>query len=172
MPEPLRPFRTERYQIGPSRDGQPVTLDPMTETSADALGPRLAAFGPWAHYAFGADRMTAGLKRRDGAALYQIACGADLAGAVVVVSPWLAGPYLQLLGVLPEHQGRGIGTRVLAWLEAEARGRFRNLWLCVSGFNAGAQRFYRAHGFELVAALDGLVRDGDDELLMRKRLSG
>jgi ribosomal protein S18 acetylase RimI-like enzyme len=172
MPEPPRPFRTERYQIGPSRDGQPVMLDPMTEAGADALGPQLAAFGPWAHYAFGADRMTAGLKRRDGAAVYQIACGPDLAGAAVILSPWLAGPYLQLLAVLPEHQGRGIGARVVAWLEAEARGHFRNLWLCVSGFNAGAQRFYRDHGFEVVATLDGLVRDGDDELLMRKRLSG
>jgi ribosomal protein S18 acetylase RimI-like enzyme len=41
----------------------------------------------------------------------------------------------------------------------------------VSAFNPVAQRLYKAHGFELVAALDGLVRDGDDELLMRKRLS-
>ena len=62
--------------------------------------------------------------------------------------------------------------RTLAgWFEAEARGHFRNLWLCVSGFNTDAQRLYRAHGFERVATLDGLVREGDDELLMRKRLA-
>jgi hypothetical protein len=41
----------------------------------------------------------------------------------------------------------------------------------VSAFNPGAQRLYRAHGFEQVAALGDLVRDGDDELLMRKRLT-
>ena len=102
---------------------------------------------------------------------YQIECGADLAGAVVIFNPWLAGPYLQLSAVLPAHQKRGIGAQVLTWLEAEARGHFRNLWLCVSGFNTDAQRLYRQHGFEHVATLDGLVRDGDDELLMRKRLS-
>jgi ribosomal protein S18 acetylase RimI-like enzyme len=40
----------------------------------------------------------------------------------------------------------------------------------VSGFNVEAQSFYRAHGYERVATLDGLMRDGDDELLMRKRI--
>ena len=38
-------------------------------------------------------------------------------------------------------------------------------------FNVDAHRFYRAHGFERVATLEGLLRDGDDELLMRKRLT-
>ena len=76
-----------------------------------------------------------------------------------------------MFAVLPAHQKRGIGARVLAWYESEARGHFRNLWLCVSGFNPDAQRLYRQHGFEHVATLDGLVRDGDDELLMRKRLA-
>ena len=53
----------------------------------------------------------------------------------------------------------------------EARDHYRNLWLCVSAFNVAAQRFYARHGFERVATLAGLLRDGDDELLMRKRLA-
>ena len=172
MPDPLRPFRPERYQLGPSADGQPLTLAPMTPAGADVLGPQVAAIGPWAHYGFDAARITAAFKGSgDGGNRYQIECGADLAGAVIIFNPWLAGPYLQLFAVLPAHQKRGIGARVLTWLEAEARGHFRNLWLCVSGFNTDAQRLYRQHGFEHVATLDGLVRDGDDELLMRKRLT-
>jgi diamine N-acetyltransferase len=82
----------------------------------------------------------------------------------------LAGPYLQMLAIQPSHQKHGIGARILAWLEAEARPEFRNVWLCVSGFNVDAQRFYAAHGYTEVATLDGLMREGDDELLMRKRL--
>ena len=172
MPEPLRPFRSDRYAIGASRDGQPLTLRAMTPAAADLLGPQIAAFGPWAHYDFGPDRMTASIKGSDdGVVRYQIECGADLAGVVIIVCPWLAGPYLQMLAVLPAHQNRGIGAAFLGWFEAEARGHFRNLWLCVSGFNTEAQRLYRAHGFERVATLDGLVREGDDELLMRKRLA-
>ena len=37
--------------------------------------------------------------------------------------------------------------------------------------NVAAHRFYRRHGFESVATLASLLRDGDDELLMRKRLA-
>ena len=171
MPEPPRPFRSDRYEFGPGLDGQALALVPMTPAAADALGPKVAAIGPWAHYGFGAARMTAAFKSSDdGAVRYQIECGGEPAGAVVILSPWLAGPYLQMLAVLPTHQNRGIGAKFLAWYEAEARGHFRNLWLCVSGFNSEAQRLYRARGFERVATLEGLVRDGDDEHLMRKRL--
>jgi GNAT superfamily N-acetyltransferase len=171
MPEPRRPFRLERYQIGTSRDGHPLTLAPMTHGAADMLGPQVAAIGPWAHYGFGATRITASFKGSgDGGVRYQIECGPNLAGAVVIFNPWLAGPYLQMLAVVPAQQKRGIGERVLAWYESEARDHFRNLWLCVSGFNTEAQRFYRLHGFEHVTTLEGLLRDEDDEVLMRKRL--
>jgi diamine N-acetyltransferase len=60
---------------------------------------------------------------------------------------------------------------MLGWFEARARaGGQRNVWLCVSGFNDAAQAFYRAHGWETAAALPGLIQDGVDEVLMRKRL--
>jgi len=171
MPDPLRPFRSDRYAIGTSRDGRALALGAMTPAAADLLGPQVAAVGPWAHYGFGTGKITTGFKGSDdGVIRYQIECGGDLAGAVIILCPWLAGPYLQMLAVLPAHQNRGIGARFLAWYEAEARGQFRNLWLCVSAFNTEAQRLYRAHGFERVATLEGLVRDGDDEHLMRKRL--
>jgi GNAT superfamily N-acetyltransferase len=172
MPEPLRPFRSDRYEIGTSRDGHALALVPMTPSAADVLGPQIAAIGPWAHYGFDPSRITAVIgSSDDGAVRYHIECGGGLAGAVVIVSPWLAGPYLQMLGILPAYQSRGIGAKFLAWYEAEARGHYRNLWLCVTGFNTEAQRLYRVHGFERVATLDGLVRGGDDELLMRKRLA-
>ena len=170
-PQP-RPFRDERYALGRSGDGRALELLPMTATVAAELGPKTAAIGPWAHYASQPASITAALaSRSDGAVRYQVRCGGELAGAVVVCCPWLAGPYLQLLAVLPSHQNCGIGAAILAWLEAEAREHFRNLWLCVSAFNVAAQRFYRRHGFEDVATLASLLRDGDDELLMRKRLA-
>ena len=172
MPEGLRPFRSDRYAIGTSRDGRALTLRPMTVPAAEALGPQIAAIGPWAHYAFGPGRITAAFKSSDdGAVRYQIECGGDLAGAAIIQCPWLAGPYLQMLAVVPAHQNRGIGAIFLAWYEEETRGHFRNLWLCVSAFNTEAQRLYRAHGYERIATLESLIRDGDDEHLMRKRLA-
>ena len=172
MPAQRRPFRSNAFAIGAARDGQPLELRAMTAAAADELGPQTAAIGPWARYASEAASISAALQNTtEGSVAYQVRSGTALAGAVVVCCPWLAGPYLQLLAILPAHQNRGIGTSVLTWFEAEARDHYRNLWLCVSAFNVAAQRFYARHGFERVATLAGLLRDGDDELLMRKRLA-
>jgi len=171
MSEPAPPFRAERYSLRSLGDGRALALAPFSAAAADRLGPATAAIGPWAHYGFDGDKLAAGFKRsEEGIHRFQVECGGEVAGAIIVVSPWLAGPYLQMLAIQPAYQKHGIGARILAWYEAEARSAFRNLWLCVSGFNVDAQRFYAAHGYTQVATLDGLMRDGDVELLLRKRL--
>lgn len=172
MSDPDRPFRPRRYQLQPAQDGRPLTLAPFTPEAADLLGPAVAAIGPWAHYRLDGQKIAAAFKSpSESTARYQLACGGEPAGAVVIVCPWLAGPYLQMLAVLPPFQKLGIGAAILDWYEAEARGHFRNLWLCVSGFNVNAQRFYLAHGYERAATIPELMQAGDDELLMRKRLA-
>jgi ribosomal protein S18 acetylase RimI-like enzyme len=91
---------------------------------------------------------------------------------IVVQDPFLHGPYLKLIGILPHFQGQSLGLRLLRWMESEARqAEARQLWLCVSTFNARARAFYERFGFEAVAILDKLASDASDELLMRKRLS-
>lgn len=166
-------FRNERYDLSALDDGTSLALVPLCATRADALARELVTFGPWRpeHYAVDPERFARGLiVSGDGAVRYAILRGDATAGVIVIRSPWLAGPYLQLLAVLPEHQGQGIGHRVLAWMEAEARGPFGNLWLCVSAFNVRAAAFYRCHGFASVATLDALIKPEIDEILMRKRL--
>src|SRR5262249_31442478 len=95
-----------------------------------------------------------------------------LAGIVAVQDPFLHGPYLQLLAILPEFQGQKLGQRILEWMEGEARREeARQLWLCVSSFNDRAHAFYERFGFEEAAVLDKLASDASDEIFMRKRLS-
>jgi ribosomal protein S18 acetylase RimI-like enzyme len=53
--------------------------------------------------------------------------------------------------------------------EARAAGA-RNCFLCVSASNVGAQSFYRRYGYSEAARLDELIKDGEDEILIRKRL--
>ncbi len=97
--------------------------------------------------------------------------GADLAGGMIIRDPWLVGPYLQTIALLPSHQSRGIGRLMLGWFEARAAlAGHRNIWLCVSAFNVEAQTFYQSHGWSHAAELADLIRDGDGEMLMRKRL--
>lgn len=93
-------------------------------------------------------------------------------GALGLRLDWLRGPYVQFLAVLPANQTRGIGALILAWVERQALARAeRNLWVAASDFNTGALRFYERHGFSRVADLDGLVREGRKEILLRKRIA-
>ncbi|MGE0698249.1 MAG: GNAT family N-acetyltransferase [Hyphomicrobiaceae bacterium] len=132
----------------------------------------MAQIGPWARYGLPAETLRRALVREgDGGVRWQIVAGDVASGVVVIMPGWLAGPYLQLLAVLPPLQGMGAGARVLDWYVGRARvAGARSAWLCVSAFNVEAQRFYRRHGFIEAARLDDLVRDGDDEILMRKKL--
>jgi GNAT superfamily N-acetyltransferase len=89
----------------------------------------------------------------------------------IIREPFLAGPYMQLLAVTAPHRGRGVGTTVLSLMQDEAVSvGARNLWICTSDFNSGAERLYRRFGFEHVAVLDALMMPGIGEVLMRKRL--
>ena len=166
------PYRAEPGLIGTTRDGTAVSLAAMTPEAAAILGPGLAAIDPWARVNYSAMRFTAFFAaREEGAQRYQILAAEALAGTMVVRQPWLHGPYLNLLGLLPGYDGHGLGEVAFGWFEAEARrAGFRNIWLCVSSFNTGAERFYRRHGFEQTATLENLSFDGFDEILMRKRL--
>src|SRR5262245_28458874 len=171
MSAPAPPFRAERYTLSALGDGRSLALAQFTPAAADRLGPATAAIGPWAHYGFDGQKLAAGFKSSTAPLhRFQLECDGELAGAIIIACPWLAGPYLQMLAIQPTHQKLGIGAKILDWFEAEASTEFRNVWLCVSGFNVDAQRFYAAHGYSRVATLEGLMRDGDAELLMRKRL--
>lgn len=144
-----------------------VALDP---SRSDKLAAAIVAIPPWLVMSYPAEAMARFLATADGgASRYAVEVGGEQAGAVSVRSPWLKGPYLELLALLPKAQGQGIGANILAWFEQEAlKAGARNLWVCASSFNMRALRFYERHGFEQVATLPGLVADGYDEILLRK----
>ncbi len=56
---------------------------------------------------------------------------------------------LQLLGVLPEHHGKGIATRLMDAAISEARRKqMKSIRLDVLTYNSRAQRLYEKMGFE------------------------
>lgn len=167
---PARPFQQAAYELAtaPRR----LTLEPIRAGEADALGAAFAAIDPWAAYGMTPARLGGFFAKEDvDCRRWSIRSDGRLVGAVVVTFPWLHGPYLQFLGLMPGHQGSGAGAAVLDWMEREAGPATRNLWLCVSGINTRARAFYERHGYRHAATLDALVADGMDELLMRKRLA-
>jgi ribosomal protein S18 acetylase RimI-like enzyme len=149
-----------------------LSLQPLTFSNAEILGQALASMEPWATIGWPADRMVRTLQHeRPSTHRFEVLAGADLAGIITVQEPWLHGPYLQLLAILPAHQGKGFGLRLLTWMEAEARrGEMRQLWLCVSTFNTRALQLYERFGFRAQSVIEQLASGASDELLMRKRL--
>lgn len=147
-----------------------VELVPVDQALGEALGPAIAAIEPWSVVGFPARQLVAFLTGED-PALRRMAAIIDgqPAGVVGVRMRWLRGPYLQLLAVLPEHQGQGLGAELLSWFEARATEGDRWLWLCCSTFNTRAFGFYEARGYRKVSVLPDLLVDGSDEFLMCKR---
>lgn len=164
-------FRAEHYEISP--DGH--WLSAVTVDEAPRLGAALAAIDPWARYGTTAANLTAlFIPNTDGGirlAIRSMKDGRPI-GVAVIRSPWLGGPYMQFLALLPGTQGLGHGRAVLDWFETEARAAgVRNIWICAASFNDGALRLYERYGFKHVADLDDLIKPGIDEVLMRKRLT-
>jgi ribosomal protein S18 acetylase RimI-like enzyme len=146
-------------------------LEPLDGASAEMLGQALAGMDPWLTLRIGRQALTKFLLGEDAHCHRKaISCDGAIAGVVAIRSPWLHGPYLNLLAVLPAYQHSGLGSAVLQWMAGEAGDTALNLWLCVSKFNAHALRFYERHGFELTAELPDLVAPGFAELLLRKQL--
>jgi diamine N-acetyltransferase len=144
----------------------------MTQALAGWFGPAVASIEPWSQIDYPASLLTAFLSADDPALLrHAVFVGDAPAGVIAIRSPWLHGPYLQLLAMLPPFQSQGFGASLLDWFESQASPRNRWLWLCHSSFNHRAGAFYARHGFETVTTLTELMNDGGDEILMRKRIS-
>lgn len=163
------PFSTGAIELA-GAGGPSVRLLPFEPHSVHPLAEAIAAMEPWSVMNIRADRLAALLASPDaGVCRYLISLGGVDAGVVSIRFPWLKGPYLELLAILPHAQNRGIGRNIMAWFEVTARRHeARNVWVCASSSNAKALRFYERHGFQAVATLPGLVAEGYDEILLRK----
>ena len=152
-----------------------AALEPMRWDIAAALADQLVGIEPWARLGTQAQGLKHAMMLGPESQPRNLCLTLDgkPAGAMVVRDGWLRGPFLVLLAVLPKYQRQGLAQAAMAWWENDARrSHTRNLWLSVSGFNAPALQFYERLGFTQVANLDGLLVNGVDEVLMRKRLTG
>lgn len=156
-------YQDTTYQLGD------LMLGPFDAVEAARMGARLAAIDPWLRLGIDAARLADMFAARPPCTRrFLVSREGQAVAALSLRAPWLFGPYVELLAVLPEAQGQGIGGVLLRWIEAEARAECRNLWLAVSAFNTNAIAFYERHGFERTALLGNLVRQGFDEVLFRK----
>lgn len=149
-----------------------IQLRPLASDAHQRLAEALTAMPPWSTMRISADALTQFLQAEDpGTQRYAIVVDSTLAGVVSIRFPWLKGPYIELLAILPSFQRHGLGAAVLSFVESEAkRLGARNVWVCGSQFNKDALHFYKRNGFSEVACLPDLVTDGFAETLLRKTL--
>jgi GNAT superfamily N-acetyltransferase len=81
---------------------------------------------------------------------------AESDGSVVAILT-LSETFVYQLYVMPEHQGKGIGTSLLGIAKLQ-RPKGLQLWAFES--NLGARRFYERHGFVAVQHTDGDNEEG------------
>ncbi|MGH6825204.1 GNAT family N-acetyltransferase [Methyloceanibacter sp.] len=162
-------FSAPPIELGRAAAGA-VRLLPLRPSSCPSLAAGIVAMEPWSVMNYPAETLAAFLAGPGGGvSRYVVSVNGDEAGAISVRHPWLKGPYLELLALLPQAQDQGIGSSIMAWFETAAlQHGARNLWVCASSFNARGLRFYERHGFTRAATLPGLVADGYDEILLRK----
>lgn len=146
-----------------------VVVKTMRVTDRRWAADIMAASEPWLTLGRGrADALKLLRNRRK--QCFIIRSGGECAGFLVLDLHGPLGGYIQTIGVAPEMRGRGVGSAALAWAEAHIFKFHRNVLLCVSSFNRGAQRLYRRAGYEVVGRLRDYVVAGHDEILMRKTL--
>ena len=134
---------------------------------AETVANACVTFDPYRRLGYRAETLLVYLTRTDlSLDRYAIESDGSLIGVLALRQPWLRGPLIEMMALLPDWQGQGLGGRILDRCKAEAG---KNLWATVSAFHAPARRFYARAGFEELCPLPGIVREGDDEILLRWR---
>ncbi|MDH5639680.1 MAG: GNAT family N-acetyltransferase [Nitrospira sp.] len=91
-----------------------------------------------------------------------------VAGIAILKQKFLAGDYLELLGIADWARKQGIGRRILQHIEQLVFGRTKNLFACVSDFNEPARAFYKKQGYQEIGPMPNFLIPGSSEILLRK----
>lgn len=77
-------------------------------------------------------------------------------------------PYLHLIAVKEEYRSKGIGKKLLDFLEETVFVNNSKIFFVVADFNPEAKRFYERNGYRQVGEIPNLYRKGITEYLMMK----
>ncbi len=92
----------------------------------------------------------------------------EIAGFVIVQTGGTFSGYIQTICINQKYRGRRLGTKLLQFCEDRILKFSPNVFICVSSFNEGAIKLYYEFGFKLIGRMENFVREGFDELLLRK----
>ncbi|HEY6262930.1 MAG TPA: GNAT family N-acetyltransferase [Nitrospiraceae bacterium] len=145
------------------------TVRPMTVEDRAAVMQLLADSDPWKRLGYQVrdwdGYFTPLPQGRDS---YVVDQNGQAAGIAVVRQKFLLGDYVELFGVADQARGKGLGTLMLAHVEAAVFARVKNLFVCVSDFNDCARHFYKKQGYSEIGPMPDFLIPGSAEILLRK----
>ncbi|SHJ33058.1 GNAT family N-acetyltransferase [Lutispora thermophila] len=77
-------------------------------------------------------------------------------------------PYLHIISIKEEYRGKGIGKKLINFLEDMVFVKTNKIFLVVADFNPDAKGFYERIGYRQVGEIPSLYRKGITEYLMMK----
>jgi len=95
----------------------------------------------------------------------------EIVGFVVISMTGAFIGYVKSICTAPEWRGRGVGSRLMSFVEDRVFREAPNVFICVSDFNEDAQRLYRRLGYEVIGELKDYLVSGKSEVLMRKTIA-
>ena len=152
-------------------EGKPrFSLSPLRPEYVNAMSMILCSMDPWLTLEYRPEAFEFYLLHADPAlSRYAVMISGNVCGVLSVRSPWLFGPFIELMALFDGFRGKGIGSRIIDWVCD--RYKSTNLWATVSSFNLEAQKFYSGAGFEKTAILEDLIKPGRNEILLRKKMA-
>ena len=135
----------------------------------EACAALMASSEPWITLGRGFDSSLLNLSDTS-KELYVASHDGELIGFIVWHMHGAFVGYIQSVCVARLWRGRGFGTALLAFAEAEILKQSPNVFICVSSFNDHAQRLYDRLGYERVGELKNYLVQGHSEILLRKSI--
>jgi ribosomal protein S18 acetylase RimI-like enzyme len=96
--------------------------------------------------------------------------GEEILGFIIINMHGAFTGYIQTLAVKPEHRGRGVGSKLISFVEKRIFKESPNVFICASSFNERAQNLYKKLGYSVVGELKDYVIAGHSEILLRKTI--
>ncbi len=151
--------------------GMGRVICPLTAADAATIGTASAKMDPYLRLGYSPVALSTYLQKDDpGLHRFRIEVNGEPAGVLALRHPWLRGPFVEMLAVLPEGQGQGVGKAAIAWALRHAKGHAANFWATVSDFNKAGRAFWATMGFTEVCSLPGLVESESAEILLRRQI--
>ncbi len=151
-----------------------MIIRPLGDCDVNACASLMLAIPLWARYRMTPERARATFADvREGSSSGVVAeDDGRIIGFLVyrVRGTFVHSGYILDVGVAPDAQNRGVGRQLMDAAEADIFRHGPNVFLMVSAFNTGAQRFYEERGYRRVGEIPDYVRRGITEILYRKTL--